>query len=125
MPERSGGDWDPDSPVPIRTREALDQWCVQELVGPDDPAEEMRPVRVLDFPPEHFDAPVDEAYTALVDATGSESVPDAMSAAVDAIAAGSWMQLARAIDPEISSVPPELLRTISRDVIVGCLGRAA
>lgn len=121
VPERSGGDWDPDRPVPIRTREALDQWCIQELVGPD---EGMRPVRVLDFAPEHFDAPVDEAYTALVDATGSESVPGAMSAAVDAIAAGSWMQLARAIEPEISSVPPALLPAISRDVIVGCLGRA-
>jgi len=126
VPERSGGDWDPDRPVPILTREALDQWCVQELVdvGPDDPAEGMRPVRVLDFAPERFDAPVDEAYTALVRATGSESVPGAMSAAVDAIAAGSWVQLARAIDPEISSVPPELLPSISRAVIVGCLGRA-
>lgn len=60
--ERSGGDWDPDRPVPIRTREALDQWCVQELLGTDDPAEGMRPVRVLDFAPERFDAPVDEAY---------------------------------------------------------------
>lgn len=126
VPERSGGDWDPDRPVPIRTREALDQWCVQELVdvGPDDPAEEMRPVRVLDCAPERFDAPVDEAYAALVDATGSASVPGAMSAAVDAIADGSWMRLARAIDPEINSVPPALLPAISRDVIVGCLGRA-
>jgi hypothetical protein len=124
VPAHSGGSWDADRPVPIRTREALDKWCVQELVGPDDPADGMRPVRVLDCAPERFDEPVEEAYQAMVDATGSESVSGAMSAAVDAIAAGKWVKLAQAIDPEIRRAPPALLEAVCREVVVDCLGRA-
>lgn len=122
-PERPGGDWDADGPVRTREGESLDLWCVQELVGPDEP-EELRPVRVLDCQPERFDVPVAEAYQALVEATGRESVPEAMRAAVDAIADGGWVRLARVIDPEIRSAPPELLTALSRDVLARCLGRA-
>lgn len=124
LPQRSDGGWDTSGPVPMRERGALDQWCVRALVGPDEPPEELRPVRVLDCLPERFDIPVAQAYEALVEATERESAPDAMTAALEAIADGSWVRLARAIDPEIGSVPPALRSAIERDVLVACLGRA-
>jgi Zn-dependent protease with chaperone function len=123
VPELPGGDWDASGPVRIREGAVLDQWCVQTLVGPEEPGQ-LRPVRVLDCEPERFDLPADKAYTALVEATGHLSIPDAITAAVDAITDGSWMGLARAIDPELGSVPSEMLTVLSRESFVSCLGRA-
>jgi Zn-dependent protease with chaperone function len=124
IPERPQGDWDPNKPVPMRDGEAVDRWCVQELVGSEDPSNELRPVRVLDCAPERFDVPVGEANAALVEATGCDSARAAMAAILEAIADGTWVQLARAIDPEIGSAPPALRPSLGRDVLVGCLGRA-
>jgi len=47
-----------------------------------------------------------------------------MAAILEAIADGTWLRLARAIDPEIGSAPPALRAAVGRDVLVGCLGRA-
>jgi len=124
VPERPQSDWDPNQPVPVHDGEAVDRWCVQELVGSEDPSDELRPVRVLDCAPERFDVPVGEANAALVEATGCDSVPAAMAAILEAIADGTWLRLARAIDPEIGSAPPALRAAVGRDVLVGCLGRA-
>ena len=124
IPERPEGGWDSREPVPMRDGEAVDRWCVHELVGPEDPSDELRPVRVLDCAPERFDVPVGEANAALVEATGCDSVPAAMAAILEAIADGSWVQLARAIDPDIRSAPPALRAALGRDALVGCLGRA-
>lgn len=124
IPQRTQGDWDPNEPVPMRDGEAVDRWCVQELVGPEDASDELRPVRVLDCAPERFHTPVGEANMALVEATGCDSVPAAMAAVLEAIVDGSWVQLARVIDPDIPSAPPALRAAVGRDVLAGCLGRA-
>jgi len=124
IPERPGGGWDASGPLRLRNADALDLWCVQELAGSEDPSEGLRPVRVLDCPPERFDVPVGEAYSALVEATGSDSVPDAMVAAVEAIADGGWVQLAGSIEPEIGHAPKAQRAGLRREVLVDCLGRA-
>jgi hypothetical protein len=124
IPERPQGHWDTSQPVPIRDVEAVDRWCVRELAGTEDQSDELRPVRVLDCPPERFDVPVGEANAALVEATECDSVPAAMAAVLEAIADGRWVQLARAIAPDIGSAPPPLRAALGRDVLVGCLGRA-
>jgi len=124
LPERSRGEWDPSGPLRLRNPDALDQWCVRELVGSGRRSEQLRPVRVLDCSPEQFDPPFDQARAALVQATGFDVAPEAMTATLDAIADGSWVRLARAIDPEIDSAPTELRAALDRDVLVGCLGTA-
>ncbi|HEY8721734.1 M48 family metalloprotease [Pengzhenrongella sp.] len=125
VPERSRGPWDPTAPIRLRDAEVLDRWCVRELLLPKDSADEqLRPVRVLDCAPERFGASADEAFEALRTATGRPSRQEALAAALDAIADGGWARLAQAIEPEIGSAPRALRAAASREVFVGCLGRA-
>jgi hypothetical protein len=124
LPDGVGAGWDDTRPVAVRGADAIDHWCVMELVGPDDDRHGLRPARVLDSAPERFDVPADEARSALAKATGRDSAAEAIAAAVDAVGDGTWPRLARAIDPEIGSAPAPLRATIARDVMAGCLGRA-
>ncbi|MBI1759026.1 MAG: M48 family metalloprotease [Actinobacteria bacterium] len=144
LPDRAGGSWDGARPVPLRAADALESWCVRELVGAelvgaelvgvdvagadvpgaDVPGVRSRPVRVQDLAPERLDLPPERARDALTGATGRRSLAEAMATAVDAIADGSWPRLARAIDPEIGTAPRRLRTAAGSLTMVNCVGSA-
>jgi len=123
LPEHPGLGWDPGAPVPLRDAEALRRWCVRDLFSSEDGPDELRPVRLLDIAPDHFEAGLRDAAAHLVEVTGRDSVRGAVAAAAAAVADGTWEKVARAIDPEIGKLPPPMRAVAGRDVLVGCLGR--
>ncbi len=139
LPEGVGAGRDDSRPVPLRQADDVQRWCLRELcpTGGEDPEmgkgdsedgleeigagrERLRPAHVLDTSPERFDSIVD-AGAELMRATGRDSIPGAVIAAVDALAEGGWPRLARAIEPGVGSAPPPLRATAVREVMVGCL----
>ncbi|MFJ8580082.1 hypothetical protein [Micromonospora sp. NPDC093277] len=123
LPEHPGLGWDAGAPVPLRDADGLRRWCVRELVSSEDGPDGLRPVRLLDLEPERFEVGLREAAAHLVEVTGQDSVRGAVAVAADAVADGSWVRLARAIDPEIGKVPRPMRAVAGRDVLVDCLGR--
>ncbi|MFI6243176.1 hypothetical protein ACIBEF_25200 [Micromonospora sp. NPDC050795] len=121
LPEHLGHGWDASSPVPLRDADTLERRCVRDLVTAHDVPGEPRPVRLLDLAPERFEASTREAASRLVHATGQDSVRTAMAAAADAVADGTWMQLARALDRETGRLPRPLRSAAARAVLVGYL----
>ena len=47
-----------------------------------------------------------------------------MTAAIDAVDAGTWPHLAYAVDPGIRTMPASVRAVVARGVVAGCLGRA-
>ncbi|MEU2615716.1 M48 family metalloprotease [Micromonospora sp. NPDC007271] len=124
LPEHPGFGWDDSRPVALRDADALRRRCVRDLVGSEADPDDLRPVRVLDAAPERFEGALREAGAQLAEVTGQDSVRRAVAVAADTVADGSWLRLARALDPEIGRLPPPVRTEAGRDVLVASLGRA-
>jgi Zn-dependent protease with chaperone function len=124
LPQRVAVGWGPERPLVIDTIAELRRWCVHDLLEGEPMSGDMSPARVLDGPPERFDVPVALAHEDLMTATERGSPAEAVAAAVDATADGTWEQVAHRIEPFLDGAPPELQATATRDVWVSCLGRA-
>jgi Zn-dependent protease with chaperone function len=112
-------------PVPLRDGAAIEAWCVGSLcgVGGADGAHGPEPVRILATDPERFFRSTGEPLAELAAATGRDSRDEALDAALDAVADGSWPLLARRIEPDVRWAPPAVRATAARTVLAGCLGQ--
>ncbi|MBY8875874.1 hypothetical protein K7640_29005 [Micromonospora sp. PLK6-60] len=118
LPEHLGYGWDATAPVALRDADALRRWCVREVTG----SAGRRPVRLLDLPPERFEANLEDDAAHLMQVTGQDSAAGAVRAAADAVADGTWMRLARALDPETGKVPPPMRAPASRAALTWYVG---
>ncbi|WP_405772923.1 M48 family metalloprotease [Streptomyces sp. NBC_01538] len=130
-------------PLTLRGAAVIEQWCVEQLAGLDgwrdsgggETADETRrprrgrdrydppqPVRLLDLDTDRLHPPADvEALLLLRSATRQDTPQRALSAALDAIADGSWPRLARRIEPGLRWVPAAARATALREVMAGAV----
>ncbi|MGW2821700.1 M48 family metalloprotease [Streptomyces sp. NPDC001443] len=95
------------APLALRTAGSVERWCLRVLAGLEDTAaEDMRPVRLLDLPDERLHALGDRTgLTLLKGATGHEAPEEAVAAALDTVADGTWPRLARRLEPQLRWMP--------------------
>ncbi|WP_089156867.1 hypothetical protein [Micromonospora sp. NBS 11-29] len=118
LPDHPAYGWEETAPVPLHNADTLTRWCVRDLTGADEPRSD---VRLLDLPPGRLDARLRETAARLAEAMGQDSAREAVRAAADAVADGTWPGLARAVDPGIGKLAPPLRASAGRDVLVGAL----
>ncbi|MER5599501.1 M48 family metalloprotease [Streptomyces sp. NPDC002265] len=107
------------APLALRTAESVERWCVRLLAGLEDtPADDMRPVRLLDLPDERLHALSDRTgLTLLKGATGHEAPEEAVAAALDTVADGSWPRLARRLEPQLRWMPATVRSVAAPQVV--------
>ncbi|MFF7647412.1 M48 family metalloprotease [Streptomyces canus] len=133
-------------PLALRGAAVIENWCVEQLAGLEDwrdaggPGtagkdrrprrgrdryDPPQPVRLLDLDPDRLHTPADaEALLVLQSATLQAAPQQALTAALDAIADGSWPRLARRIEPGLRWIPAAARPTASRDVMAGAVGNS-
>jgi hypothetical protein len=109
-------------PVPLRSAQAIEQWCVGALTGLDD-GHDVKPVRVLATGPGRFFRPSGEALAELSYATRRDTRAEALAAALDTVADGTWPRLALRLEPRVRWAPPATRASAARTVVAGCVGR--
>ncbi|MEV1066183.1 hypothetical protein [Streptomyces sp. NPDC050263] len=114
------------APLVLRTGPAVEAWCHRQLAGLDwepepEPGDEPDRVRVLDLPADRLRGLGFDTRLALLDATGRDSSTEAVAAALDALADGSWPRLARRLEPALRRAPAAVRPTLSRTVLAGAL----
>jgi Zn-dependent protease with chaperone function len=88
----------------------------------------LRPARLLDLDPDRLSELVDEFLDGdgplpLLVATRRKSPAEALSAALDCVADGSWPRLARRIEPQLRWVPAVARPAASHDALIGAMGQ--
>ncbi|MFE8011377.1 M48 family metalloprotease [Streptomyces antibioticus] len=119
-----------DAPVPLRTAAAVEAWCARALAhGEERPgtpaadADALRPVRLLDLPDDDLRELGRSALSpVLCRATGRDTPAEAVAAALDTIADGTWTALARALEPALRHAPAAARAPIARTVVATALG---
>ncbi|WP_432032106.1 hypothetical protein [Streptomyces antibioticus] len=118
-----------DAPVPLRTAAGIEAWCARALAhGEEQPtpaadADALRPVRLLDLPDDDLrELGGGTLSPALCRATGRDTPAEAVSAALDTIADGTWTALARALEPALRHAPAAARAPIARTVVATTLG---
>ncbi|MFD9001282.1 M48 family metalloprotease [Streptomyces sp. NPDC059582] len=108
-----------DAPVVLRTAESLESWCVKEIAEVEDAAvDNCRPVRLLDLPDDELhDLDDGMARALLLRATGQEALEQAVSAALDSVADGTWPRLARRLEPGLRWMPATVRPVTARRVL--------
>ncbi|WP_432155932.1 MULTISPECIES: M48 family metalloprotease [unclassified Streptomyces] len=124
-----------DVPLRLAHASAIERWCVARLVEPEGPASPagagdapavepgaLRPARLLDTDPDRLRDLADRAADGtgplpLLTATERTSPADALSAALDAVADGSWPLLARRLEPGLRKLPPAVREAAGRAVL--------
>ncbi|MFI9826811.1 hypothetical protein ACIHIX_03910 [Streptomyces sp. NPDC051913] len=115
-----------EEPIPLRTAEALDRWCVEQLLAHRTARGRRRPRRGKAARPRRplsLLALTDDRLHELLDDAGSSPLrsPEALEAALSAVADGSWPRLARRVEPRIRQVPASVRRAFARDVLADAL----
>ncbi|MEU2302183.1 M48 family metalloprotease [Streptomyces antibioticus] len=121
-----------DTPVPLRTAAAVEAWCARALAHgeerPGTPASDdgaLRPVRLLELPDDDLrELGGSTLSPALCRATGRDTPAEAVSAALDTIADGTWTALARALEPSLRHAPAAARAPIARTVVAAAVGHA-
>ncbi|SMF15507.1 M48 family metalloprotease [Streptomyces sp. Amel2xC10] len=129
LPHHTGTPY-PAEPVPLRTAAAVETWCLRALVhgeqGPDPEGsgeEPLRPVRLLELPDGELRELGESGVSAqLCRATGRATPAEAVSAALDAIAAGTWAALARRLVPSLRHAPAAERTVAGRAVVATAVG---
>lgn len=111
-----------DGPVPLRGTKEIERWCAAALAGLDG-ADNLKPVRILATDPERYFRPAGEDLAELLAMTRRDSRAEALAAAADAVADGSWPRLARRLEPGLRWVPPVARPVAAREAVAGCVGR--
>ncbi|MFI6935444.1 M48 family metalloprotease [Streptomyces sp. NPDC050287] len=149
LPQADGCTSHGSDPIRLRGAALIAQWCVQQLAGVDslpeprgtqartseddrrarrrgkDRYDDPRPVHILGLDAEQLHAPSEDGGPeALLAATRTQAPLRAVSAALDAVADGSWPRLARRIEPQLRRLPPVERPTATRDVLAGATGAA-
>ncbi|WP_405732650.1 M48 family metallopeptidase [Streptomyces sp. NBC_00028] len=116
-----------EEPIPLRTAEALERWCVEQLLAhPTARGRGRRPRgKKATRPPRPLSllSLTDDRLHELLDDAGSSPLrsPEALEAALNAVADGTWPRLARRIEPRIRQVPASVRRAFARDVLTDAL----
>ncbi|WP_141309669.1 hypothetical protein [Streptomyces spinoverrucosus] len=113
-------------PVTLRAAASIERWCLGGLAGLDDPDldDDPRPVRLLDMAPDQLHALGDETgKDLLLLATGEESPERALSAALDALADGTWLRLAGLLEPGLRRMPAAARTTVAQAVLTAALAQ--
>ncbi|WP_329335748.1 M48 family metallopeptidase [Streptomyces sp. NBC_00663] len=147
-----------EEPIPLRTAEALERWCVEQLLaqhtargrnrrpkratagasssrspkpGKTEPSsrhpklgetDQPRPLSVLALSPDRLQELLDaKGPSPLRTATRRATPPDALEAALNAVADGTWPRLARRVEPRIRQVPASVRRAFARDVLADAM----
>ncbi|MBV7697094.1 M48 family metallopeptidase [Streptomyces sp. TRM70350] len=113
-------------PVTLRAAASIERWCLGRLAGLDDPDldDEPRPVRLLDMAPDQLHDLGDETgKDLLLLATGEESPERALSAALDALADGTWPRLAGLLEPGLRRMPAAARTTVAHAVLTAALAQ--
>ncbi|MFD7872521.1 M48 family metalloprotease [Streptomyces sp. NPDC059766] len=107
------------APLALRTAESVERWCVRLLAGLEEtPADDLRPIRLLDLPDERLHALSDRTgLTLLKGATGHEAPEEAVAAALDAVADGTWPRLARRLEPQLRWMPATVRAVAAPQVV--------
>ncbi|MFE1785714.1 hypothetical protein ACFW9F_24860 [Streptomyces sp. NPDC059506] len=131
LPDGGGAGPYGTEPVVLRDAQAIEQWCVEELAGDTGSGRGagragdgvgLRPVRILDPDTGPLLRPDDGAVELLLGATRRKSPVPALSDALDAVADGSWPDLASGIEPGLRRVPAPERRYASRAVLARAAG---
>ncbi|NUS14980.1 MAG: M48 family metalloprotease [Streptomyces sp.] len=122
-----------EEPIPLRTAEALERWCVEQLLAHRTAQHTHRTARGRRRPrrgktvrmrrPLRLLALTDDRLQELLDDAGSSPLrsPEALEAALNAVADGSWPRLARRVEPRIRQVPASVRHAFARDVLADAL----
>ncbi|MFB7332477.1 M48 family metalloprotease [Streptomyces adustus] len=107
------------TPLALRTAESVERWCVRLLADLEDtPADDLRPIRLLDLPDDRLHALSDRTgLTLLKDATGHETPEEAVAAALDTVVDGTWPRLARRLEPQLRWMPAAVRSVVAPEVL--------
>ncbi|MFI7411148.1 hypothetical protein ACIBU0_21045 [Streptomyces sp. NPDC049627] len=129
-------------PLTLGTGDLMERWCVAELAGvetgadgrPETPSEDTRhndsydaprPVRLLTMDADRLhDLGDDTGLTLLLSATARQEPEQAVAAALDAMADGTWPRLARRLEPGLRWMPAAVRPSVSRTVLAGAMAPA-
>jgi Zn-dependent protease with chaperone function len=123
LPDSGGeGSYGGDGPVPLRGAKEIERWCAAALAGLDG-TDDLKPVRILATDPERYFRPAEEDLAELSAATRRDTRAEALAAALDTVADGTWPRLARRLEPGLRWAPPAARASVARTVVAGCVGR--
>ncbi|MBE8474463.1 M48 family metallopeptidase [Streptomyces justiciae] len=114
-----------EEPLPLRTAGALERWCVEQLLAQHTARKRRRPRRgkaEQPHPVSLLALPADRLRELLhAEGPGHLRSTEALEAALDAVAAGTWPRLARRVEPRIRQVPASVRRTFARDALADAM----
>ncbi|MFF3936084.1 M48 family metalloprotease [Streptomyces phaeofaciens] len=125
LPEHTGTPFG-TTPVPLRTAAGIERWCRRALTHGDEEFDdgELRPVRLLELTPHQLRELGDDTGSVLLHrATGRDTPAEAVSAALDAVADGTWTALARRLEPSLRWAPASLRTPLARTVLTSAVAR--